>query len=110
MSTKYRKPYALIGAEQLTTSVYKTGDELTGFGYRFNIVRHDNQTGRVNQWFRPDDLLAMVKLTRVLAAELSNDGCMTSELREQLVNLATALDVTLIEISSDTALNGASKQ
>jgi hypothetical protein len=58
MSTGSHKPYAVIGAEQLTASVYKTGDELIGFKYRFNITRLNKRTGRVGHWFRPDDLMA----------------------------------------------------
>lgn len=99
MTQKSRKPHTLVGAEQLTATVYKTGDELIGFEYRFNIVRLNNRTGRVNQWFRPDDLLAIVKLTRVLASELADDGCIAPELRRQLVQLAVMLERTLAEAS-----------
>lgn len=100
MNQRSRRPYTLVGAEQLTASVYKTGDELVGFDYRFNIVRLNNRTGRVNQWFTPDDLRGMVKLTRVLAAELADDGCTTPELRTQLFRIAAALDDAIAEISS----------
>ena len=94
-----RKPYTLVGADHLTASVYKTGDELVGFDYRFNIVRLNNRTGRVNQWFAPEDLRGMIKLTRVLAAELADDGCMSPELRTQLFQIAAALEDTIVQIS-----------
>lgn len=100
MNQRSRKPYTLVGADQLTASVYKTGDELVGFDYRFNIVRLNNRTGRVNQWFTAEDLRGMVKLTRVLAAELADDGCMSPELRTQLFRIAAALDDAIAEISS----------
>jgi hypothetical protein len=110
MSNGSHKPYAVIGAEQLTASVYKTGDELIGFKYRFNITRLNKRTGRVGHWFRPDDLMALLQLTRVLAAELAHDGCMDSALRKQLRDIATRLDQTLDEITPEHATNGATAQ
>ena len=105
-----RKPYTLIGAGQLTGSVYKTGDVLTGFDYRFKIVRRDDQTGCASEWFRPDDIVALLNLARLLAAELTNDGCLEPELSRRLVKLAAALDHTLNEISSEPEFNGTSEQ
>jgi len=110
MSTKSRKPYTVIGAERLTSSLYKTGDELTGFKYRFNIVRLNNHTGRVNQWFRPNDLVALMKLTQVLASELNHDGCGDAALRQQLRRIAAVLDRTLDEIASQHTSDGATEQ
>lgn len=107
MTQQSRTPYTLVGAEQLTASIYKTGDELIGFDYRFNITRLNNRSGRVNQWFMPTDLLAMVKLTRVLAAELADDGCMDAELRVRLFTLAAALDVAIAEVTTSDKCNGA---
>jgi len=100
----------LAGAEQLTASVYKTGDELTGFDYRFNITRLNNHTGRVNQWLTPDDLFAMVKLVRVLSAELADDGCMNESLRGQLIRLAAALDSAIAEVSTNENVRGVTDQ
>ena len=110
MSHKSRRPYTLVGAEQLTASVYKTGDELLGFEYRFNITRLNNRTGRVNQWFTPDDLCAMAKLVRVLSAELADDGCMGEALRHQLLRLAAGLDDAIAEVSTNNNVNGATNQ
>lgn len=110
MSHKSRKPYTLVGADQLTASVYKTGDELIGFGYRFNITRLNNRTGRVNQWFTPDDLCAMAKLVRVLAAELADDGCMHAALRNQLLHLVSVLDHALAEASTNDNSHGATDE
>ncbi len=100
MTQQPRQPYTLVGSDQLTASVYKTGDELTGFAYRFNVTRLNNRTGRVNQWFTPSDICGLVKLTRVLAAELAIDGCTTPELRAKLFRIASALDEAITEISS----------
>ena len=110
MNQKSRKPYTLVGAEQLTASVFKTGDELIGFDYRFNITRLNNRTGRVNQWFAPDDLCAMVKLARVLAVELADDGCINAELRNRLISLAAALDDVIAEVSLADNIYGATDQ
>lgn len=100
MSSKTRKPYTLVGAEDLTASVYKTGDELVGFDYRFNIVRLHRRTGRVDQWLTPSDLIALTKLVRVLAAELAVDGCMEPGLRDELFRLSASLDSAIAEASS----------
>ena len=106
MNQKSRTPYTLVGAEELTAAVYKTGDELIGFDYRFNVARLNNRTGRVNQWFRPEDLVAFVKLLQVLATELADDGCIDRNIRRQLIGLAASLDCTLAEISSNVDLHG----
>lgn len=87
-----------VGAESLITSVYKTGDEVVGFEYRFNISRLSRRTGRVNQWFTPQDVVALVKLTRVLASELANDGCIDQTLCTQFLTLSAALDDALAEV------------
>ena len=100
----------MVGAEQLTASVYKTGDELTGFDYHFNMTRLNNRTGGVSQWFTPDDICAMVKMVRVLAAELADDGCMDEALRNQLFRLAAALDDAIAEASPTDAPQGTTNQ
>ncbi len=110
MTQRSRKPNTIVGAEQLTASVYKTGDELIGFDYRFNITRLNNRTGRVNQWFTPDDLISLVKLVRVLSAELADDGCMNAELRNRLVSLASALDAAIAEALPADKTYGATDQ
>ena len=100
----------MVGAEQLTASVYKTGDELMGFDYRFNITRLNNRTGRVNQWLTPADLYTMVKLVRVLSAELADDGCMDATLRNQLSHLSAVLDDAIAKVSTIASIDGASNQ
>jgi hypothetical protein len=106
MSNGSHKPYAVIGAEQLTASVYKTGDELIGFKYRFNITRLNKRTGRVGHWLEPSDIPALIKLTRVLAAELAADGCMDGGLRHQLRTIAARLDDVMYEIKPDHSISG----
>jgi hypothetical protein len=99
MPTKSHKPYAIVGAEQLTAFLYKTGDEWLGFQYRFNIVRQNSRTGRVGHWLRPTDIEALIKLTRVLAEELAGDGCMEIALRQRLRDIATVLDTAITDLS-----------
>lgn len=91
-------PYAVVGAGSLTATLYKTGGERTGFRYRFNVIRLDRRTGRVSHWFGPADFLQLLKLMRVLTAELDADGCIDSDLRRQLRQIAELLDLFLGEI------------
>lgn len=104
MSNPTTKPYITVGAGRLTACVYKTGDQLTGFDYRFNITRLSHRMGRVNQWLTADDVSSLVKLAQVLAAELASDGCTTKELRHLLIALSAALDDAISEISHGTKI------
>ncbi len=93
------KPYALLGSGRLTSSLWKT---INGDGdgqYRFNLFRIDRETGSVDQWLTPEDIESLVKIARVLAFELAEDGCMDRTLRARLYRLAERLD-DLIERES----------
>ena len=57
--------------------------------------------GRVTQTFRPDDLLALTKLVRVLAQMLVHDGCLSHERRKSLRELAAALDRVFDELGDE---------
>jgi hypothetical protein len=48
--------------------------------------------GHAGHRFRPTDVLSLVKLAKVLAAELTADGCLDAELRRELARLAATLD------------------
>ena len=85
------QPHAIIGAERLTTSLYRRSDGQ----YRFNIVRLNKRTGQVSQWYRPTDLLALLKLTRMIAAEVAHDDDLDSNSRDELEQLTTELDHAL---------------
>jgi hypothetical protein len=54
-------------------------------------------TGRTSGWFRPQDIIPLVRVTRVLAFELAEDGCMSRRLRRRLRLLAKQLDESLAE-------------
>lgn len=109
MSIKSRKPYTFVGADHLTASVHKTGDELIGFEYCITISRR-SQSGSVDQWFSPADLVGLTKLIRVLAAELVSDGCVDAATRHQLRALSAALDIALTNKTLEAACKGATEQ
>lgn len=92
-STRFHpaKPYAMVGAGALASTVWKDGSEFGGWQYRFNVFRL-NQNGSVGQKFTPADLKHLVKLTQVLASVLADDGCVSNEEREELFQLAESLD------------------
>lgn len=91
-STTNTKPYAMLGAGQLVSAIWKTGDEQSGWGYHFNVYRSNNRTGHVSQLLRPADIFDLVKLSQVLAATLADDGCITANERLALATLAGELD------------------
>lgn len=86
-----RKPYTIAGAGPLTATIWKTGDEVAGWRYEFNIVRTIAANGRVTQRFRPRDVIDLTKLAQVLAFTLADDGCLDPDLRERLNWLAENL-------------------
>ena len=85
------KPYAMVGSGTLTSAIWKTGDETSGWRYRFNLFRM-LANGRVEQRFHPADLLNFLKLTRVIAAVLADDGCLAPAMRSNLTRLVALLD------------------
>ena len=85
------KPYAMLGSGNLTSCLWKFGSEPAGWRYRFNLFRMDTE-GHVGQLLNVADVSDLVKLARVLAATLSEDGCLSPKLRRDLSNLATKLD------------------
>lgn len=89
---KSAKPYAVLGAGQLVSSLWKTGDEQRGWNYRFNIYRMNDRSGHVSQVFRPRDVQDLVRLCQVLAAALADDGCIPAVQRCDLAELSLKLD------------------
>ena len=86
------KPYEILGAGQLVSTVWKTGDSCGGWQYRFNVYRMSECNGHVSQLLRPADVESMVKLCQVLAMTLADDGCVPAEQRQKLADLAAKLD------------------
>jgi hypothetical protein len=85
----------MIGAGKLVASLWKLGDERAGWQYRFNIFKQ-SKSGRVGQRFCPGDVRSLVKLARVLAAELATDGCLAAARRDDLAQLAAELDQIIL--------------
>ncbi len=95
MPSSANGPYMMLGAGQLCAAVCKEGDELGGWQYRFNVFRMDANSGSVEQRFAPQDITDLVKLARVLAYAIADDGCLSRELRDDLHRLSTCLDDVL---------------
>lgn len=49
----------------------------------------------VGQRFAPADLVDLVKIVRVIAATLADDGCLSPSRRRELARLAAKLDLTV---------------
>lgn len=88
-------PYMMLGAGQLCAAVRKEGDEQSGWQYRFNVFRMSKKTGTVEQCFNPGDITDLVKLARVLAYAIADDGCLSRDLQEELRCLSACLDEAL---------------
>ncbi len=85
-------PYMMLGAGQLCAAVSKEGDEQAGWQYRFSVFRMDASSGSVEQRFAPSDIFDFVKLARVLAYAIADDGCLSRDLRDDLRRLSASLD------------------
>jgi len=89
------KPMMLVGAGPLTSTIWKLGNEESGWRYRFNVARQLLASECVTDLFQPMDLIQFVKLIQVLATEIANDGCLTHDEHLMLRNLAQRLDELL---------------
>ena len=81
----------MLGSGRLTSTLWKSVGP-SGCEYRFNLFHTDRETGAVGQWLEPEDIESLVKISRVLAFELAEDGCMDQSMRQRLYQLAEALD------------------
>ena len=82
----------IVGAGPLLSTIWKLGDEHTGWRYRFNLTRQTSDRGVFTDLFQPLDLVNFVKLIQVLAAVIADDGCLNQTERTTLKKLATQLD------------------
>jgi hypothetical protein len=89
------EPYAMLGAGPVTASLWKKTDTRDRFAYRFNLFRMCGCTGRITHRFTPADLPDLARLVQLLAFEISEDGCLDRELRDDLSCLAACLDDVL---------------
>ncbi|HQX53057.1 MAG TPA: hypothetical protein PLR25_24265 [Planctomycetaceae bacterium] len=96
------KPMMHVGAGPLTSSIWKLGDEESGWRYRFNVVRQLVPSGWATDLFQPVDLVHFVRLIQVLAVEISNDGCLTHDERLMLSSLTRQLNEILGGAANET--------
>ena len=82
----------IVGAGPLLSTIWKLGDEHTGWRYRFNLTRQTSDKSVFTDLFQPLDLVNFIKLIQVLAAVIADDGCLTQADRTTLKNLAAQLD------------------
>ena len=86
------RPMEIVGAGPLLSTIWKLGDEHSGWRYRFNLTRQTSDRRVFTDLFRPLDLVNFIKLIQVLAAVIADDGCLTQADRTTLKNLAAQLD------------------
>ena len=96
------KPMEIVGAGPLLSTIWKLGDEQTGWRYRFNLTRQTSARHVFTDLFQPLDLVNFIKLIQVVAAEIANDGCLMHDERVMLRNLAQQLDVFLGDYADGT--------
>ena len=89
------KPYATMGAGRLAATLWKLGEERSGWRYRFSLFRMSPHSGHVTQRFGPDDIQDIAKLLRLLAFTLADDGCLSASLRSDLRCLSTCLGAAM---------------
>jgi hypothetical protein len=89
------RPCAMLGAGNLAASLWKFGDEESGWRYRFNIFRMSKANGRVSHRLLPHDVADLAKLAQTLAFALSEEECLDRELRDDLGCLFACLDEVL---------------
>ena len=85
------QPLAVLGAGELVSHLHKIIDgELTA-EYRFNVFRITS-SDEVSHSLRTCDLLDLLKLCRVLAFAIADDGWITRSQRLALQRLSNQLD------------------
>ena len=98
----------IVGAGPLLSTIWKLGDEHTGWRYRFNLTRQTSDSGVFTDLFEPLDLVHFIKLIQVLAAVIGDDGCLNQAERTTLKNLAAQLDDLLTGATVETDEHAAS--
>ncbi len=86
--------FALIAAGTLFKFEGRPTVRVAAFIDEAHIVRTTPTSGRVTQWFVPQNVMHLAKLVQVLAFALADDGCVGGDLQNRLQDLADRLDVT----------------
>ncbi len=92
-----QRPYAMVGAGDLTASIWKSPESSNEPTYVFNVFRMERGSGQVSQRFVTADVSDFVKLAHVLAATLLDDGCLDDSTRHDLRALVKQLETLLPE-------------
>ena len=82
----------IVGAGPLLSTIWKLGDEHTGWRYRFNLTRQTPNKSVFTDLFQPLDLVNFIKLIQVLATVIADDGCLNQAERTTLKSIAQQLD------------------
>lgn len=91
------RPHCIVGAQSLSSAVWRVGDEVNGYRYCFSVFRMNPETGRVGQSFRAKDVFSFVKLAHVLAITLVDDGGLNAGMSSRLQQLIGRLDTALVD-------------
>jgi hypothetical protein len=86
-----KRPYAVLGAGNLVSHVQRQSEDDDVARYRFNVFR-ETDVKCVTHALRPCDLRYVIKLCQVLAFTIADDGWLSSDLRQELFQLAEELD------------------
>jgi hypothetical protein len=85
------QPIAVLGAGDLISHVQRGDDSNDPSNYRLNIFRLGEDMQALHD-LRPCDLLDLVKLVKVLAFAITDDGWLPSEAQHALLALFEDLD------------------
>lgn len=85
------EPYAVIGAGDLNSHVWKRGDKRNGFVFQFTFFRIDRVTGEAHMMLDSSDLPNLVKLFQVIASSLLDDSEIEDVERKTLRKIACGL-------------------
>lgn len=96
------KPSMLVGAGKLVAAIWKMGNKNTYGQYRFNIRRKSDLSFLCTEKLLPLDIVSLVKLTRILATVILDDGCLSETERTVLKAAKSQLD-ELYESSGETS-------
>ena len=81
----------VLGAGALLSFLRKETDATPDCPYHFNIVRMTDRC-TVSRDFRPQDIVPLVRLCRLLAVTFVQEGWISTDERQELRELAAKLD------------------
>lgn len=89
------RPRASLGAGQLGSMLWRKDSRNRESSYRFTFFRMPAATGEVSQLFKPEDLPQLLKLLRLLATTLLDEGELEQPIATTLVELVSDLDAAV---------------